>query len=63
MLILQEFVPCGDWIHLDITGSGMLQCRRDVPYLVGGRMTGRPTRTVIQFLTQMVNYDPTAKKS
>ncbi|KAJ9578841.1 hypothetical protein L9F63_004945 [Diploptera punctata] len=59
---LREFVPCGDWIHLDITGSGMLQCRKDVPYLSKGRMTGRPTRTVIQFLTQMVNYDPSARE-
>ncbi|PSN42509.1 Cytosol aminopeptidase [Blattella germanica] len=58
----KEFVPCGDWIHLDITGSGMLQCRKDVPYLVEGRMTGRPTRTIIQFLTQMVNYDPRPDK-
>ncbi|XP_069681159.1 cytosol aminopeptidase-like isoform X3 [Periplaneta americana] len=49
---LREFVPCGDWIHMDITGSGKLQGKGDVPYLVEGRMTGRPTRTVIQFLTQ-----------
>ncbi|PSN46964.1 Cytosol aminopeptidase [Blattella germanica] len=59
---LREFVPCGDWIHLDISGSGMLQCKKDVPYLVQGRMTGRPTRTLIQFLTQMVNYDPSKEK-
>ncbi|KAJ9592898.1 hypothetical protein L9F63_015476, partial [Diploptera punctata] len=50
---LKEFVPCGDWMHLDITGCGLLSHARDYPYLSVGRMTGRPTRTLIQFLYQI----------
>ncbi|PSN49667.1 Cytosol aminopeptidase [Blattella germanica] len=50
---LKEFVHCGDWMHLDITGCGMLSHAPDYPYLSVGRMTGRPTRTLIQFLYQI----------
>lgn len=49
---LREFVPCGDWLHLD---------NRGVIYTGGGSwtylregMTGRPTRTLVEFLSQLV---------
>ncbi|XP_055908464.1 cytosol aminopeptidase-like [Eupeodes corollae] len=50
--VLHQFVPCIDWAHLDITGVGMLAEEGCVPYLLPHRMTGRPTRTLIQFLYQ-----------
>ncbi|XP_069680322.1 cytosol aminopeptidase-like isoform X1 [Periplaneta americana] len=50
---LKEFVPCGDWVHLDITSCGMECHSADYPYLKMRRMTGRPTRTLIQFLYQI----------
>ncbi|PSN45648.1 Cytosol aminopeptidase, partial [Blattella germanica] len=49
----KEFVPCGDWMHIDIASCGMLSHAIDYPYLSVGRMTGRPTRTLIQFLYQI----------
>ncbi|XP_037927413.1 cytosol aminopeptidase-like [Teleopsis dalmanni] len=55
--ILHEFVPCLDWVHLDIRGVGMLTKFGTMPYLLKDRMTGRPTRTVIQFLFQMACPD------
>ncbi|KAF6198922.1 hypothetical protein GE061_006945 [Apolygus lucorum] len=48
-----EFSPECDFLHLDITGSGMCHSEIGVPYLREGLMTGRPTRTVVQFLYQM----------
>ncbi|KAM7349252.1 cytosol aminopeptidase-like [Cochliomyia hominivorax] len=51
--ILHELVPCVDWVHLDIRGVGMLTRYGTIPYLLKNRMTGRPTRTLIQFLYQM----------
>lgn len=59
---LKEFVPCVDWIHLDITGVGMLKQGVSLPYLEHGRMTGRPTRTLIQFLHQMACPDENVKE-
>lgn len=51
--ILHQCVPCLDWVHLDSRGTGML-CEHNVPpYLLKSQMSGRPTRTVIQFLYQM----------
>ncbi|BET02680.1 manganese ion Hypothetical protein [Nesidiocoris tenuis] len=50
---LYEFAPsCADFLHLDITGVGMLTTGL-IPYYRKGYMTGRPTRTVIQFIKQM----------
>ncbi|EDW74014.1 uncharacterized protein Dwil_GK21703 [Drosophila willistoni] len=51
--ILSTLVPCVDWAHLDIRGTGMLTKYNPLPYLLKGCMTGRPTRTVIQFLYQI----------
>lgn len=49
---LNEFVPCGDWVHLD--NRGLIYTKGDTwPYLREG-MTGRPTRTLIEFLSQLV---------
>lgn len=49
---LNEFLPCGDWIHLDT--KGVMYTRGSVyPYLREG-MTGRPTRTLVEFLSQLV---------
>ncbi|BET01988.1 manganese ion Hypothetical protein [Nesidiocoris tenuis] len=50
---LQEFAPDCDFMHIDMTGSGMCQCEDGVPYLRQGLMTGRPCRTVVEFLYQM----------
>lgn len=49
---LNEFVPCGDWLHLDINGV-MRTEGLDYPYLRRG-MAGRPTRTLVEFLSQLV---------
>ncbi|GAB1607735.1 uncharacterized protein LOC115223123 [Argonauta hians] len=46
---LKEFVKCDNWIHLDI--SGVRMNIDEVPYL-GRGMAGRPTRTVIEFLSR-----------
>lgn len=49
---LNEFVPCGDWLHLDTYGV-MLSNGVDYRYLRKG-MSGRPTRTLVEFLSQLV---------
>ncbi|KAK9881572.1 hypothetical protein WA026_016447 [Henosepilachna vigintioctopunctata] len=50
---LQEFVECVDWIHFDTGGVGFKSEHKLYPYLTKGRMTGRPTRTLIQLLYQL----------
>lgn len=49
---LNEFVPCGDWLHLDTQGV-MLTNGKEYYYLRKG-MSGRPTRTLVEFLSQLV---------
>ncbi|GLV46655.1 Sperm-Leucylaminopeptidase 2 [Carabus blaptoides fortunei] len=49
---LNEFVPCGDWLHLD-TQSVMISTGNEYTYLRPG-MSGRPTRTLVEFLSQLV---------
>lgn len=49
---LQEFVPCGEWIHIDNFGVGISDGVTDPPYLTRG-MSGRPTRTLVEFLSQL----------
>lgn len=51
--VLHELVPCADWAHIDTRGSGMLSHYGLIPYLKSWRMTGRPTRTLVQFLYQL----------
>ncbi|XP_001353776.3 cytosol aminopeptidase-like [Drosophila pseudoobscura] len=51
--VLSEMVPCSDWAHLDTRGTGMLTTYGIMPYLTKGRMTGRPTRTLVQFIYQL----------
>ncbi|KAK2508531.1 hypothetical protein MC885_012246 [Smutsia gigantea] len=46
---LKEFVTHPHWAHLDI--AGVMTNKDEVPYLRKG-MTGRPTRTLIEFLLQ-----------
>ncbi|XP_033251133.1 cytosol aminopeptidase-like [Drosophila miranda] len=55
--VLHELVPCVDWAHLDIRNAGMLTRYNPLPYLLKDRMTGRPTRTIVQFLFQMACPD------
>ncbi|XP_034654625.1 cytosol aminopeptidase [Drosophila subobscura] len=55
--VLHELVPCVDWAHLDIRNVGMLTRYNPLPYLLKDRMTGRPTRTIVQFLFQMACPD------
>ncbi|KAK9509542.1 hypothetical protein O3M35_006839 [Rhynocoris fuscipes] len=50
---LLEFAPAGDFIHLDITGTGRSSTGIGYPYLRKGIMTGRPTRTLIEFIYQL----------
>ncbi|XP_068617850.1 cytosol aminopeptidase-like [Battus philenor] len=49
---LKQFVCDSNWIHLD-TYNIAFSKGRDFPYL-GRGMTGRPTRTVIEFLYQLL---------
>ncbi|ALC41676.1 loopin-1, partial [Drosophila busckii] len=51
--VLHTLVPCLDWAHLDIRGTGMLTKVNPLPYLLKDRMTGRPTRTIIQLMYQL----------
>ncbi|KAK7110494.1 hypothetical protein V1264_014354 [Littorina saxatilis] len=44
---LKEFVTNKHWVHLDI--AGVMMNRDEVPYL-GKGMSGRPTRTIVEFL-------------
>ncbi|XP_026287108.1 cytosol aminopeptidase isoform X2 [Frankliniella occidentalis] len=46
---LQNFAPKGDWMHLDM--AGVMDDGNQMKYL-GKGMSGRPTRTLIQFLVQ-----------
>ncbi|XP_026842447.1 cytosol aminopeptidase [Drosophila persimilis] len=55
--VLHELVPCVDWAHLDIRNVGMLTRHNPLPYLLKDRMTGRPTRTIVQFLYQIACPD------
>lgn len=50
---LNEFINCVDWIHFDITGVGFQSNHKVYPYLTKNRVTGRPTRTLIQLLYQL----------
>lgn len=50
-LLAQEFVPKGDWLHLDI--AGVMATTENLPYLAKG-MTGRPTRTLVEFISSLV---------
>ncbi|KAF6199658.1 hypothetical protein GE061_005956 [Apolygus lucorum] len=51
---LQEFMPPKvDLLHFDISGTGMISTGIGAPYLRKGLMTGRPVRTLIQFLYQI----------
>ncbi|XP_007517924.1 cytosol aminopeptidase [Erinaceus europaeus] len=47
---LKEFVTHPKWAHLDI--AGVMTNKDEVPYLRKG-MTGRPTRTLIEFLLRL----------
>lgn len=50
---LNEFLTCVDWIHFDVTGVGKAAENKIYSYYTKGRMTGRPTRTLIQLLYQL----------
>ncbi|XP_069675793.1 cytosol aminopeptidase-like [Periplaneta americana] len=52
---LRQFVPCGEWIHLDNFGV-MYANGVDESYLRQG-MSGRPTRTLVEFISQLVCKD------
>lgn len=54
---LKEFILCVDWIHIDMEGVGMQCWDKCYPYYRKGRMTGRPTRTLIQLLYQLACPD------
>lgn len=56
---LREFVPCGQWMHIDATNV-MYTLGRDFEYLRVG-MAGRPTRTVVEFIAQTICKDTAPK--
>ncbi|KFM65153.1 Cytosol aminopeptidase, partial [Stegodyphus mimosarum] len=50
---LQEFIEKDmKWLHLDI--AGVMENKDEVPYLCSG-MSGRPTRTLVQFLGSLAD--------
>jgi len=49
---LRQFVPPVDWLHLDTYGVNRSD-GRTYPYLRRG-MSGRPTRTLVEFIAQLV---------
>uniref|UniRef100_A0A673A9Z7 Cytosol aminopeptidase n=1 Tax=Sphaeramia orbicularis TaxID=375764 RepID=A0A673A9Z7_9TELE len=51
---LREFVTAPHWAHLDI--AGVMSNKDEVPYLRKG-MSGRPTRTLVEFATGVVHND------
>ncbi|CAH1399932.1 unnamed protein product [Nezara viridula] len=50
---LKEFIHEVDFAHIDIGGTGMLASGIGHPYLAAGVMSGRPTRSIVQFLYQI----------
>lgn len=54
---LREFTSCPSWIHLDI--AGVMENSGDVAYL-GKGMSGRPTRTMVEFVAKMGAVAPTS---
>lgn len=50
--IFQEFVTCDHWMHMDI--AGVMENKDEVAYL-GKGMSGRPTRTVANFVDLMAS--------
>ncbi|EDV96930.1 cytosol aminopeptidase [Drosophila grimshawi] len=56
--VLHELVHCADWAHLDTRGTGLISQFGLIPYLTKFRMTGRPTRTLVQFLYQLACPEP-----
>lgn len=56
--MFNEFVVNPDWIHMDVRGVGMLSKNDIYPYCVAGAMSGRPTRTLIEFLYQRTQQPP-----
>ncbi|XP_022106709.1 cytosol aminopeptidase-like [Acanthaster planci] len=47
---LKEFVTVPEWAHLDI--AGVMENKDEIPYL-GKGMTGRPMRTLVEFVAKM----------
>ncbi|TMW52205.1 hypothetical protein DOY81_002764 [Sarcophaga bullata] len=56
---LREFVPCGQWMHIDATNV-MGTAGKCFEYLRRG-MAGRPTRTLIEFIAQTICKDTAPK--
>ncbi|XP_036341774.1 cytosol aminopeptidase-like [Rhagoletis pomonella] len=56
---LREFVPCGQWMHIDATNV-MVTDGEAFEYIRKG-MAGRPTRTLIEFIAQTICKDTAPK--
>ncbi|XP_033243620.1 cytosol aminopeptidase-like [Drosophila miranda] len=52
---LRDFVPCGQWMHIDATNV-MVTKGFEYEYLRKG-MAGRPTRTLVEFIAQTICKD------
>ncbi|XP_058465829.1 cytosol aminopeptidase-like [Malaya genurostris] len=57
--LLREFLPCGQWMHIDAYNV-MTTKGEDYPYLRRG-MAGRPTRTLIEFIAQACCHNKNSK--
>lgn len=51
---LKEFVKAENWVHIDI--AGVMENKDEVPYL-GKGMTGRPTRTLVEFAQNLAQHN------
>uniref|UniRef100_A0A1A9V839 Cytosol aminopeptidase n=1 Tax=Glossina austeni TaxID=7395 RepID=A0A1A9V839_GLOAU len=49
---LRQFVPCGQWMHIDATN--VMTTRGDTFEYLREGMAGRPTRTLIEFIAQTI---------
>ncbi|XP_037933210.1 cytosol aminopeptidase [Teleopsis dalmanni] len=56
---LREFVPCGQWMHIDATNT-MVTNGKNFEYIREG-MAGRPTRTLVEFIAQTICKDTAPK--
>ncbi|XP_022202582.2 cytosol aminopeptidase [Nilaparvata lugens] len=52
---LKTFAPPCEFVHLDITGTGRLGSGVGYPYLRNNLMTGRPVRTLVEFLCKQAS--------
>lgn len=50
---LKPFITCPYWMHVDVKGVAIENSSNPLPYYKQSHMTGRPTRTLIEFLYRL----------